>query len=216
MEELAHGNRHFARTFDGDNVDTLLDAVAAHGLRCVHFNLKCVGVPTLPETIDPAFCRRIRRRSCARGMKMAALSATFNAIDPNEELRREQTRRATQLIRCLSAARSRGGVALHGHARPGNMWRYHPENSSPAAWNDLVDTLEQLLPVAAAERVVLGIEPEVANVIDSAPQARRLLDQMQSPWLKIIIDAANLFWPDNWTTWPPRWRKPSTCWARTS
>ena len=56
----------FARTFDGDNVETLLDAVAAHGLRCVHFNLKCAGVPTLPETIDPAFCHGIRQCVPAR------------------------------------------------------------------------------------------------------------------------------------------------------
>jgi sugar phosphate isomerase/epimerase len=186
----------FARTFDGENVETLLDAVAAHGLQCVHFNLTCAGMPTLPETIDPAFCDRIRRAFVARGMKMAALSATFNAIDPNVDLRRQQTHRATQLLRSCRLLGA-GVVSLcTGTRDPNNMWRYHPENASAAAWDDLVDTLEELLTVAAAERIVLGIEPEVANVIDSAPKARRLLDQIGSPWLKIIIDAANLFWPD--------------------
>jgi sugar phosphate isomerase/epimerase len=42
----------------------------------------------------------------------------------------------------------------------------------------------------------LGIEPEPANVIDSAPSARRLLDELGSPHLKIIFDAANLLRPD--------------------
>ena len=65
----------FARTFDGDHVEQLLDAVAAYGLRCVHFNLKCAGVPTLPDTIDTAFCHRIREAFEQRGMKMVALAA---------------------------------------------------------------------------------------------------------------------------------------------
>ena len=186
----------FARTFDGEKVDQLLDAALSHGLRCIHFNLKCVGVPTLPETIDTDFCQRIHYAFDRRGMKMAALSATFNAIDPNEPFRREQTHRAGELIRHCRLLGTEVVSLCTGTRDVDDMWRYHPENSSPTAWSDLIDTLEQLLPVAEAERVVLGIEPEVANVIDSAQQARRLLDQMRSPSLKIIFDAANLFWPD--------------------
>src|SRR5262249_44875367 len=38
-----------------------------------------------------------------------------------------------------------------------------------------------------------AIEPETANVVDSPARARRLLDELRSPRLKIIIDPANLF-----------------------
>ena len=186
----------FARTFDGEKVEHLLDAANSHGLRCIHFNLKCAGVPTLPETIDPTLCQGIRQAFEQRGMRMAALSATFNAIDPNKPFRREQTRRAGELIRHCRLLGTEVVSLCTGTRDADDMWRYHPENSSPTAWNDLIDTLEQLVPVAEAERVLLGIEPEVANVIDSARQARRLLDQMRSPSLKIIFDAANLFWPN--------------------
>jgi sugar phosphate isomerase/epimerase len=41
--------------------------------------------------------------------------------------------------------------------------------------------------------VVLAFEPEVNNVVDSAQKARRLLDEMASPCLKVTIDPANLF-----------------------
>jgi sugar phosphate isomerase/epimerase len=186
----------FARTFDGEKVEQLLDAALSHDLCCIHFNLKCAGVPTLPETIDASFCQGIRQAFEQRGMKMAALSATFNAIDPNEPFRREQTRRAGELIRHCRLLGTEVVSLCTGTRDPADMWRYHPDNSSLTAWNDLIDTLEQILPVAEAEQVVLGIEPEVANVIDSASKARRLLDQMRSPSLRIIFDAANLFWPD--------------------
>jgi sugar phosphate isomerase/epimerase len=52
--------------------------------------------------------------------------------------------------------------------------------------------------VAIAEefKLTLVIEPEVGNVVDSAAKARRLLDEMKSPRLKILMDGANLFHVD--------------------
>jgi sugar phosphate isomerase/epimerase len=186
----------FARTFDGTHIAQVLDAVAAHGLRCVHFNLKCAGVAPLPEKIAPASCQDIRKAFEKRGLRMVAISGTFNAIDPNKNSRQEQIRRASELIRNCKRLGTDVVSLCTGTRDPADMWRYHPENSSSSAWNDLIKTLEQLLPVAEAEKIVLGIEPEAANVIDSSRKARRLLDQMRSPCLKIILDAANLFWPD--------------------
>ena len=39
----------------------------------------------------------------------------------------------------------------------------------------------------------MGMEPEVSNVVDSAQKARRLMDEMGSSRLKVIMDGANLF-----------------------
>jgi sugar phosphate isomerase/epimerase len=153
-------------------------------------------VPTLPESIDAAVYHSIRAAFERRGLRMAALSATFNAVDPNEELCYEHTRRAMELLRCCRLLGT-GVVSLcTGTRDPVDMWHFHPENSSPTTWRDLVHTLEQLPPVTEVEQVVLGIESEVANVVSSAPQARWLLDQIRSPWLKTILDAVNLYWPD--------------------
>ena len=53
----------------------------------------------------------------------------------------------------------------------------------------------RVLPTDIAQRagVVLAFEPEVNNVVDSAKKARRLLDEIGSPFLKVTFDAANLF-----------------------
>jgi sugar phosphate isomerase/epimerase len=56
----------------------------------------------------------------------------------------------------------------------------------------LLTTLTKALTTANRHDVALAIEPETGNVIDSANKARRLLDELRSPRLKIIIDAANL------------------------
>ncbi len=41
--------------------------------------------------------------------------------------------------------------------------------------------------------VDLGIEPELANVVNSAEKARKLIDQIGSSRLKVVLDPANLF-----------------------
>jgi sugar phosphate isomerase/epimerase len=47
--------------------------------------------------------------------------------------------------------------------------------------------------IARQFRVVLAFEPEVNNVVNSAQKARRLMDEIGSPFLKVTFDAANLF-----------------------
>lgn len=80
-----------------------------------------------------------------------------------------------------------------GTRDPLDMWKRHPDNDRPDAWRDLLTTSEQLLPVAERNGLTLGIEPERNNVVNSAEKARRLLDELRSPHLRIILDGANLF-----------------------
>ena len=80
-----------------------------------------------------------------------------------------------------------------GTRDPDDMWRGHPANRRPAAWADLLRAMEQAIAIAEEHDLLLAVEPETANVVDSPARARRLLDELRSPRLKIIIDPANLF-----------------------
>jgi sugar phosphate isomerase/epimerase len=57
----------------------------------------------------------------------------------------------------------------------------------------MMASMESAVTFAEAGDVTLAVEPEVSNVVNSAQKARRLLDEIDSPSLKIVIDAANLF-----------------------
>lgn len=183
----------FAKTFVRPTLSETLDAVKAHGLTCVQFNLACAGSPTMPDAIEPELCSQIRQAMAARGISMAAISGTFNMIHPDPTQRQVGLR---QLGVLASACRQLGATCItlcSGTRDPGDMWRYHPDNASPAAWQDLRASLAEALRLAEAYDVTLAIEPEVSNVVASARLARQLLDEMQSPRLKVIMDAANLF-----------------------
>jgi len=182
-----------AGTFSRPSLETVLDAVSGHGLECVHFNFQAVGLPSMPEAISPELCDRIARSLAERDLAMATVSGTFNMIHPDVEKRREGLGRLEVIA---SAARRLGTSVISlctGTRDPHDKWRWHPANDTPEAWSDLVASMREAMTIAERHDVVMAIEPEVSNVVDSAVKARRLLDQIASGRLKIIIDGANLF-----------------------
>lgn len=187
----------FSRTFNRPDLDGVLDAVVSYGFTDVHFNLNAAGVESLPEMIEESLCRTIGQSFHSRGLKMISVSGTFNMIHPDKIQRKAGIRRVCNLIRRCQGLGTAVVSLCTGTRDPLNMWTWHPGNNAADAWVDLVASLNSLLPVAESNGVTLGIEPEKGNIINSAVKARRLLNEMNSRALKIIMDGANLFEPDN-------------------
>ena len=180
-------------TFARATLEEVLDAVANHGMNCVQFNLSSAGVTKLPTHIDGDLCDKIREEMGVRNITMTALGGTYNMIHPDVQRRADGLRN----LRVLAAACERLGTSVitlcTGSRDPDNMWRRHPDNDTPEAWEDLVVSMHQAIEVAEEYQVTLAFEPEVANVVDSAIKARRIIDQIGSPYLKVVMDGANIF-----------------------
>ena len=183
----------FAKTFVRPTLAETLDAVAQHGIHDVQFNLVCAGVPSMPDQVEPALAATIRRELAAHNIDMAAVSGTFNIIHPDLEQRRAGMRR----LRVLAAACHDLGTEVitlsTGTRDPEHMWRRHPDNDTPEAWRDMIAALREMVQIAEEHAVTLAFEPEVTNVVDSAAKGRRLLDEIGSPRLRVVMDGANLF-----------------------
>jgi len=180
-------------TFARPTLGARLDAAKAHGLECVQLSMDCAGQPPMPDQIAPDLVDRIRREAADRGIAIVAVQGTFNMSHPDAEHRRTGLRR----LRVLAAACQRlGTLKIHlctGTRDRENMWRRHADNDSPEAWRDMAACIGEAVEIARQTGVILAFEPEVNNVVDSAKKARRLLDEIRSPHLKVTMDAANLF-----------------------
>lgn len=183
----------FAKTFNQPTLDDVLDSVHDHGLKCVQFNMVCAGQPSMPDAIDEALVEQIRSGLAERDIRMEAISGTFNMIHPDVQVRQDGLRRLGVLARAAKGLGTGMITLCTGTRDAADMWRGHPENASAEAWADLRESMEAALKIAEEFDVRLGVEPEVSNVVSSARKARQLLDEMQSPRLKVIMDAANLF-----------------------
>ena len=183
----------FARTFEEPSLAGVLDAVAAHGIRHIQLNTSCMGLPDMPDGLDAAACQQARREIDARNIEVVSLSATYNMIHPDPAARAQGMRRLGILASRAAELGTNLLTLCTGTRNPTNMWQHHPQNNSPEAWSDLLDAIGQALTFAEEHDVHLGIEPEVANVVNSPQKARKLLDTMRSDRLTIVMDGANVF-----------------------
>jgi sugar phosphate isomerase/epimerase len=167
----------FAKTFRRPDLETTLDAVVASSLTTMQFNLALAGGVSLPDAIPAA---AIREQVERRGLTMAAVSGTYNMAHPDSAVRVEGRRRLRELIAAASALGTRVVTLCTGSRDAADMWRHHPDNRSPQAWRDLLESLEDALTAAEQHAVTLAFEPEHNNVIDSAVAGWRLLDEVRS------------------------------------
>ena len=183
----------FARTFQRPTVEEVLDAVVEQGISDIQFNMISAGLASMPDVVEVATVQGIREAMLARDLTMASLSGTFNMIHPDPAVREEGLR----CLRVLAGVAKPLGTNLltlcTGTRDAGYMWRNHADNATLEAWVDLLATMERAVEVASEHDIVLGVEPEVSNVVASPQKARELLDMLASPHLKIIMDGANVF-----------------------
>lgn len=171
----------------------VLSSARRAGYETVQYNMACSGLSPLPLEISDETAAAVHLASIETGVAIAALSTTYNMIDPNLG-KREEGRRS---FAAIAASAHRMGSSLltvcTGSCDPHDQWRYHPDNSSADAWREMCREFELLLDIAERYDVMLGVEPELANVVSSAQRARDLLDFFGNERIRIVLDAANLF-----------------------
>jgi len=182
----------FTKAFSRPSLAETLDAVAGHGLRSVQFNMACAGLESMPDHVPPGVADHIRRVADQKGIAIAALSGTFNMIHPDPRVRRQGVERLRTLAGIAGTLGASVITLCTGTRDPDNMWRRHPDNDLAEAWRDLVATLEPALAVADEYDLTLAFEPEPANVVNSAARGLRLLEEMRSPRLAVVVDPANI------------------------
>lgn len=187
---LPHIGILLSTTYTTGPLEARLDEAQAHGLTCIQLSLSAAGIPEMPDAIPADLPPRIQRETAARGITIGSIQGTFNMCHPDPEHRRTGLRR----LRVLAQAFPR--LPIHictGTRNPASMWRPHPDNTTPEAWRDMAACVREAAAIARDSRSVLAFEPEVNNIVTSARTARRLLDEIASPDLKLTLDPANLF-----------------------
>jgi len=185
----------FAKTFPRPTAEENAEAVIAAGFRVVHYNLACAGLPSMPDEVDLETIRAARCALDKRSIAVVGLSGTFNMVHPDLAQREEGLCRLGEVARSARELGTSVVTLCTGTRDATDMWRWHPDNATDEAWADLRRSMQRALAIAEETDVTLAIEPETANIVDSARQACRLLKEMRSERLKIIIDPANLFLP---------------------
>jgi sugar phosphate isomerase/epimerase len=187
----------FTRTYPGTNTADVLSAVASDGYAGVQFNLISSGLASLPDSLPDGLAEEVGNQAQLSRLRIAALSGTYNMAHPDPKVRITSR---VGFANVMDAARRMGAPVVTlctGSRNPSNMWKRHPDNGTIAAWQDLRTELDFALTLAEATGIKVAVEPEPGNVVQNAASARRLLDEVASPHLGIVLDAANLLSPSS-------------------
>jgi sugar phosphate isomerase/epimerase len=182
-----------SREFPAISLHANLDAMAETGAVSVQFDLASAVGQTFPTELAQETVEAIREGFSERKLTLAALSGTYNMIDLDLQARATGAAGLNRVIGLAPLLGTNVVTLCTGSRDPNSMWRKHPDNDTPAAWADLLVQLEEAVRVAEKYGVTLGVEPEIGNTINSVDKARRLLDEVRSPQLKIVMDGANIF-----------------------
>ncbi len=182
----------FAKTFDGKTPDQVFASMRAAGYAHCQYNMACSGLAALPDEISGAVTEQFNLARNTHGVTVEALSATYNMIHPDEARRYRGAAHLDVLAQFAKAMNIPLLSLCTGSRDADDQWAHHPDNQSKEALRDLRMAMERAIAVAEAHDLLLGMEPEHGNVINSARAAEALINEMASPRLRIILDPANL------------------------
>jgi sugar phosphate isomerase/epimerase len=157
--------------------------------------MSCLGLATLPDRLEESSCIWIARSLSERGLTMAAISGTFNLCDPHPTRLEHNLRNLEVLASACRWLDTRIITLCTGTRDPKDMWRWHSDNVRRSTWESLIENMKEACKIADRHEVTLAFEPEINNVVNSISKARRLLDEVGSPWLKVVLDPTNLIRP---------------------
>jgi len=183
----------FAKTFAGSDALPVLAAIRDSGFATTQFNLACVGLPSMPDAVPPEVIAAILAASRETGISLAALSGTYNMAHPDKSVRDKGLRQLRLVIETAATLEIPLVTLCTGTRNAEDQWAHHRDNADPSAWRDMAAEMEKALELAEQNGVDLGIEPEQANIVTSASDAVRLIGELGSKRLHIVLDPANLF-----------------------
>ena len=174
-------------------IGALFDVIEGYGFTQVQFDFISVYEEQMPESIPPELAERVKNEAKQRDIEIISVNGTFNMIHPDVNVRKDGLKRFETLASVCKKLGCKLITLCTGSRDSKDMWTWHKDNSTDEAWTDLTETMESALSIAEKFKVSLGLECEASNVVNNARKARRLLDEMKSPWLKVVMDGANLF-----------------------
>ena len=183
------------------SADSLFAVIRNFGFACVQFAFSSIAetgfVPTgeieIPAVIPYAAIVEADRAATRYSLPIEVINGTFNMAHPDPAVREEGLRRFALLTEAGEAVGAKYISLCSGSRNAAHLWTWSPDNDDPDAWDDMYSTISRAVEMAEKRNITLAIESEASNIIDTPENARRVMDEIGSEHLKMILDCANLF-----------------------
>ena len=167
------------------------------GFTCAHVALSKVlddfSMEEAPDRLTEEYAVRVRQEFSDSGLECAVLGCYLNLADPNAE-RRKKTQEIYKAHLRFAARIGARTVGTETYANPES--RFQDPARSEDAFRLFIDSLRPVVRCAEETGAVLAVEPVWYHIISTPERAVRMLEEIPSENLQIILDAVNLISPD--------------------
>lgn len=162
------------------------------GFACGHLALGKVidEFPTTDEALTPGLAMYIKNVFAKNEVDIAVLGCYLNLANPNREQLEKTVHRYMAHIRFASWLGC--GVVGTETGAPNETYSFTPECHTEEALQLFIQNVRPVVKYAEQMGVVFAIEPVYRHIVWNPKQARRVLDEINSPNLQIIFDPVNL------------------------
>ena len=162
------------------------------GFACGHLALSKVirEFPTTDEALTPGLAMYIKNVFARNQVDIAVLGCYLNLATPNPEQLKKITNRYMAHIRFASWLGC--GVVGTETGAPNETYSFVPQCHGEEALQTFITNLRPIVKYAEQMGVVMAIEPVWKHIVCTPGRARRVLDEIASPNLQIILDPVNL------------------------
>jgi len=171
-------------------VDETAKRIRAYGFDTVQLNLEFKDW-RFDDDNSPAACQAVRETFRGNGLSIAAIAGYLNPIARDPARRRANLDRMKAMLERALDLGSPYVATETGSLHPQDDWAPHPDNETPAAFDQTCAAADELARHAAECGAVLLLEPSVGNVVDTPAKAQTLMREIGSPALGLVADPAN-------------------------
>jgi len=150
------------------------------------------GPPILNDDLTTA----VQKELADRGVKVAMMGAYFNPVDNNAEYVAEAVENFKNHLKKAKFFGTDYVGTETGSCNDG-AWIWHPDNSSEEAYQEVLAIFRDILPIAVEAGTYLTIEPAYGHIISTPTRLKRLVEDLDSPNVRIIFDLFNLLHKGN-------------------
>lgn len=173
-------------------IEERLKIVKEQGFTCAHVALsKVISENSVaPEALTPGYAMYLKRLFDKNELDCAVLGCYLNLANPDAVQLKAIQEKYKANIRF--AAHLGAGVVGTETGAPNVEYKFEE-----ACWNEeslqiFIKNLRPVVKYAEQMGVLMAIEPVVRHIVCNPVRARRVLDEIDSPNLRIILDPVNL------------------------
>ncbi|MFC5531459.1 sugar phosphate isomerase/epimerase family protein [Cohnella yongneupensis] len=163
-----------------------------YGFDATHLEMNHItDVDCRPGKLSTGMANHLAEEFARYGVNIPVLGCYVNLIDKDTERRKLNLK---QLKEHLRFARDFGASTVTTETGTANVlspWEHHPDNQNEENWNELRAVVENLAEEAEKWGVFLGLEGYTNNVINTPERMERLLQEVPSSNLGIVMDPCN-------------------------